>query len=96
MDGITIGTIIQVVLWAIIGALAGSLAAMLVRRRQRYGKVGTVLLGMAGAFLGAGLFNILGVDLGLESISISLEDLVAAFLGSLLLLAIIGLIQRRR
>ncbi|MCA9888707.1 MAG: GlsB/YeaQ/YmgE family stress response membrane protein, partial [Anaerolineae bacterium] len=90
-----IDMVVQVILWAIVGAIAGYLANQLVRgRKRRLGEVSSVLLGMAGAFVGAGLMNLLNIDLGLESISISLEDLVAAFLGSLLLLAVIGLLRR--
>ena len=49
---------------------------------------------MAGALVGAGIVNLFAIDLGLDYINISLQDLIAAFVGSVLLLVIIGLIRR--
>lgn len=93
MEFLTIDLVIQVILWAIIGAIAGYLATRLVPG-QRMGELGSIVLGMAGAFVGAGIVNLFAIDLGLDEISISLQDLIAAFLGSVLLLIIIGLIRR--
>lgn len=87
----------QIVIWVIIGALAGSLASMLLRgRRQGLARFRDVLLGMVGAVVGAALFRLLNIDLGLEDFNISAEDLLSAFIGSLIVLGIMALIQRRR
>ena len=94
MEFLTIDLVIQVILWAIIGAIAGYLATRLVPGARRTGELGSIVLGMAGAFVGAGLVNLFAIDLGIDEISISLQDLIAAFLGSVLLLIVIGLIRR--
>jgi len=87
--------VVQVVIWVVVGALAGTLAAMIIRGRRGFGKFGNILLGMVGALVGGLLFRALNIDFGLEEVNISLEDLIAAFAGSLLVLLIWNLIRRR-
>jgi len=88
----------EIVVWLIVGALAGSLAGMLVKRkREGFGRVLNLGIGLVGALIGGFLFKILHINLGLlEKIEISLQEVVAAFLGSLVFLAIIWIVQKRR
>lgn len=94
MEFLTIDLVVQVILWVIIGALAGYLATRLVPNARRTGELGSIVLGMAGALVGAGIINLFAINLGLDDINISLQDLLAAFVGSVLLLVVIGLIRR--
>ena len=74
-----------IIVWLIIGALAGTLTGRVVTfSRQGFGFWTHVLLGMAGALLGGLVFWLFKIDLGLGEIRVSLEDLVAATLGSLI------------
>lgn len=87
----------EVIVWVIIGALAGSLAGWLVRGNKRgFGFLRNLIIGMVGAIIGAFIFRLFNISFGLGQITVSLEDVVAAFVGSLILLAIIGLLTRRR
>ena len=87
----------QIIVWLIIGALAGSLAGMVVRRsRSGFGRFGNLILGLIGAVVGGYLFDLLNISLGLGAISITFEDLIAAFAGSLILLGAISLLRRSR
>ena len=91
----------EVAAWLIVGALAGSLAGMLVKRsRAGFGHALNLGVGLVGALLGGFLFKILHIDLGLVgAITITSEEVVAGFVGSLLFLAIIwgiGKIWARR
>ena len=80
----------QVVVWLIIGALAGSLTGMIVTRRKGgFGALTNLAVGLAGALIGGLLFSVLNVDLGLGTIAVSLEDLVAAICGSLVFLVVL-------
>lgn len=92
---ITIGRIIG---WVVAGMLAGSVAGILVkRRREGFGRWSNLGLGLVGGLVGGALFEILGIDIArLQRVSVSLQDLLAAFLGSLLFLLVIWWIQRRR
>lgn len=75
----------NIIVWLIVGALAGTLAGRLVTfSKQGFGKWTNIGIGMLGALLGGGLFKLFGIDFGLGDIKITFEDLVSAFVGSLL------------
>lgn len=87
----------QFIVWIIIGLIGGSLAGLIVKRdREGFGTVKNLGLGLAGAFVGGLLFRLLGLFPGLDSVSISLRDVVAAFVGSLLVLTALWYWQRSR
>jgi uncharacterized membrane protein YeaQ/YmgE (transglycosylase-associated protein family) len=87
----------QIIIWLIVGALAGSFAGMIVKRQKTgFGRLGNLGVGLVGALIGGLLFNLLNIDLGLGNISISFEDLLSAFVGSLIFLALLGIMKRRR
>lgn len=80
-------TISQILAWLIAGALVGSFTGLVIKRSKKgFGWLTNLGIGLAGALIGGALFRLFGIDLGLSGISISLEDLVAAFVGALLLL----------
>jgi uncharacterized membrane protein YeaQ/YmgE (transglycosylase-associated protein family) len=89
-------TIGKVIGWVVSGILAGSVAGMLVkRRREGFGHLGNLTLGLIGGLIGGSLFEIFNISTGLENISVSLQDLVAAFVGALIFLTIVWAIKRR-
>lgn len=80
-------TIAELVVWLIIGLLAGSLAGLVIKRKKAgFGHLNNLAVGLAGALIGGFLFNWIGIDLGLSEITVSLQDIVSAFVGSLLFL----------
>ena len=84
-------TIEEFLVWIVVGMLAGSLAGLGVKRRKAgFGRLTNLGIGMVGALIGGILFNILKIDLGLANIVISAEDLVSAFLGSLVFLGLVA------
>ena len=86
----------QIITWLIVGAIAGSLTGLLVtRRRQGFGPLANFGVGLVGALIGGFLFKVLGIRLGIGAISISLEDLVAALIGSLIFLVGLWFVRRR-
>ncbi len=86
----------QFIVWVFIGLLAGSLAGLVVKRRRKgFGVPVNFGLGLAGALVGGLLFRLFGLFPQLDKIAISLRDVVAAVLGSLLVLAILWLLRRR-
>jgi uncharacterized membrane protein YeaQ/YmgE (transglycosylase-associated protein family) len=85
----------QVLVWMVIGGLVGSLVGTLVKRdRKGFGRRGNLIIGLFGALIGGALFELLGIDLGLGDVSVSLEDLVAAFVGALIFLVVVRVIQK--
>jgi uncharacterized membrane protein YeaQ/YmgE (transglycosylase-associated protein family) len=82
--------IADVAVWIVVGMLAGTLAGLIVKRRKAgYGHLANLGLGLVGALIGGYLFDLFGIAPGLDSISISLRDIVAALFGALLLLVLL-------
>ena len=77
------------------GLLGGSLAGLIItRERKGFGLVRNLAVGLVGALVGGLLFRWVGLFPSLDKVAISLRDVVAAFVGSLIVLAAIGLWQR--
>jgi uncharacterized membrane protein YeaQ/YmgE (transglycosylase-associated protein family) len=91
---ISIASIGKIIVWLIIGALAGTLAGRLMTFTKRgLGLWANVGVGMLGALVGGILFRLLHIDLGLGEIKITFEDLISAFVGSLLCITVWRLIR---
>jgi uncharacterized membrane protein YeaQ/YmgE (transglycosylase-associated protein family) len=87
----------QIIVWVIIGVLGGSLTGLLVKReRKGFGLLANLGLGLAGALVGGALFRLLGLFPDLDKIAISLRDVVAALIGSLIVLGALWLRQRSK
>jgi uncharacterized membrane protein YeaQ/YmgE (transglycosylase-associated protein family) len=85
----------KIIVWLVIGAFAGTLTGRLFTfSKKGFGFWSNLAIGMIGALLGGVLFWLLHVDFGLGEIKISLEDLVSAFVGSLLCVLVWRLIRR--
>jgi uncharacterized membrane protein YeaQ/YmgE (transglycosylase-associated protein family) len=78
----------SVLAWIIIGGIAGWLAGLLAKG-YGFGLIGNIVVGI----LGAGIAGLLAPRLGLYTESFG-GNIVAALLGSLILLALIGLVRR--
>jgi uncharacterized membrane protein YeaQ/YmgE (transglycosylase-associated protein family) len=90
-------TFAEVVTWIITGLLGGTVAGMVVtRQRKGFGVTINVVLGLFGALIGGAIFHMFDMLPELEAISVSLRDLLSAFLGSLLLLSVVWAWRRYR
>jgi uncharacterized membrane protein YeaQ/YmgE (transglycosylase-associated protein family) len=88
-------TISQFIVWIVVGLLGGSLAGVVVRReRKGLGFVRNVAVGLIGALVGGVLFRVFGLFPALDQVTISLRDVVAAFIGSLIVLLVFWLWRR--
>jgi uncharacterized membrane protein YeaQ/YmgE (transglycosylase-associated protein family) len=77
----------QFIIWIIVGGFAGTLAGRIVTfKKAGLGRWVNLLVGMIGAAIGGALFKIFRIDLGLGELKVTFEDLIAAFLGSLLVI----------
>ena len=83
--------------WLLVGSLAGSLTGLVFRgTKYGYGKWSNLAIGLIGALIGGAIFNVFGIELGLSRISVSVQDLIAAFLGALIFLAGLGYWKRSK
>ena len=77
----------ELIVWIIVGGFAGTLAGRAVTlKKEGLGRWMNLAVGMAGAVIGGGLFRLLRIDLGLGELKVTFEDLIAAFVGSLLVI----------
>jgi uncharacterized membrane protein YeaQ/YmgE (transglycosylase-associated protein family) len=86
----------QIIALIIIGALAGSAASSLFKRSKRNNLLVSTIIGVLGAVVGGFLFDAVGInpESGILAASISLGSVVAAFVGAIIVLVVVGLIQR--
>jgi uncharacterized membrane protein YeaQ/YmgE (transglycosylase-associated protein family) len=78
----------SILAWIIIGAIAGWLAGLLVKG-YGFGLFGNIIVGI----LGAGIAGLLAPRLGLHTESFG-GNVIAALLGALILLLLVGLVRR--
>jgi uncharacterized membrane protein YeaQ/YmgE (transglycosylase-associated protein family) len=87
-------TLAQVIVWIVVGLIGGSLAGLIITwHRQGFGIWRNIGLGLVGALVGGFLFRMFGLFPGLDKIAISLRDVVAALVGSLIVLVLLWLWQ---
>ncbi len=79
--------------WIVVGLIAGILAKWVMPGPDPGGVVVTALIGIVGAFIGGWVFGWLGF--GGSAGSFSLESILTATLGAIILLAIHRLLTRR-
>jgi uncharacterized membrane protein YeaQ/YmgE (transglycosylase-associated protein family) len=83
-------TLNTIVVWVIVGGVAGLLAEWLIGG-VHMGCIGTVIIGILGAFIGGWLFSVLGISIGTTGI---VNSIITAFVGAAVLLLIIRLVRR--
>ena len=75
----------QIIVWIAIGLIGGSLAGFLLKGDRRgFGMVQNLMLGLLGALIGGALFRLFGLFETLDKYAVSLRDVAAAVVGSLL------------
>ena len=85
----------QLIVWIVVGLIGGGLASRLITwDREGFGTLRNLGLGLAGALIGGFLFRLFNLFPRLNRVSVSLRDIVAAVVGSLILLAAIWLFRR--
>ena len=80
------------IVWVILIGIAAGFLAGVIMKGGGFGWVINLLLGLAGALIGGWLLEILGVDLGDGIIG----SLIAAVIGAVLLIFIVGLFKKKK
>ena len=82
----------NIIAWILVGLIGGSLAKLLMPGRDPGGLIITILLGIAGAFLGGFLSIALGLGNGVDDFDIG--TIVLSIIGSMIILAGYRLVAR--
>jgi len=80
----------EIVAWALMGLLVGAVAGLLTSSKTaNAGKLGRLLLGLAGAFLGGMVVHLGRIDFGLGPVLIRYEELLFSLGGAVLLVVLV-------
>ncbi|XGV95369.1 MAG: GlsB/YeaQ/YmgE family stress response membrane protein [Leptolyngbya sp. BL-A-14] len=86
----------NILAWIVLGLIAGAIAKAIYPGNQGGGILGTMILGIIGAFVGGSLFTFLTTGtLALTSAGLSLGGVVVAVLGAIVALFIYYAVTRR-
>lgn len=86
----------EIVAWVIMGVLVGVVAGMMTSLKcSGFGKLGRLLLGLSGAFLGGMVVRVTNLDFGWGLVRIRYEELLVSFLGAILLVVLARIILPR-
>jgi uncharacterized membrane protein YeaQ/YmgE (transglycosylase-associated protein family) len=78
----------NLVTWIAVGLIGGTLAGRIVTRQKAgFGLLSNLALGCAGALIGGLLFWLFNIWPSLDHVAVSARDILAAVLGSMLVLA---------
>lgn len=80
----------ELIAWALMGLLVGGL----LYRVTKLSQVTTIVLGLAGAFIGGIVVNVLQLDFGLGPVLIRYEDLIFSLGGGFVMLYVWGLVKK--
>ena len=77
--------------WIIFGAVAGWIASILTGKNRKMGALANIVVGVLGAFVGAGIMNTLGMSV---PVGFSVTGLLVAVGGAIVMIMAMGLIRR--
>jgi uncharacterized membrane protein YeaQ/YmgE (transglycosylase-associated protein family) len=85
--------LVSIVLWIVLGALAGWIASIIMGKNAQMGAIANIVVGIVGALIGGFVMSLFGQS---DVTGFNLYSLLVAILGAVILLAIVGFIQRAR
>lgn len=80
--------------WIILGAIAGWLASTVMKSNPSGSLVTNIIVGIIGGFVGGWVLDLIGVGGGVSGLNIA--SILTAFIGAVVLLAVLRLVQKRR
>jgi uncharacterized membrane protein YeaQ/YmgE (transglycosylase-associated protein family) len=87
----------NILAWIVLGLIAGAIAKAIYPGHQGGGFLGTLILGVIGAFVGGSLYNLLTTGtIAIASTGLSIGGVILAVLGAIIALFIYYAATRRR
>jgi uncharacterized membrane protein YeaQ/YmgE (transglycosylase-associated protein family) len=82
--------LVNLILWILFGALAGWIASNIMNRDAQMGAAANIVVGIVGAVVGGFLVGLLGISTS----TFSIAGLLVAIFGAVVLLSLLGVVQR--
>ena len=82
-----------IISWIVLGGIAGWLASIVTKRNDRMGCITNIIAGIVGAAVGGWVFSLFGKS-GVTGFN--LPSLLVAFVGAVIVLAVVNLIFGRK
>ena len=83
---------INILVWIIVGAIAGWLASLVMRTNRSQGLLEDIIIGIVGGILGGFILDALNIGGAVTGFNIT--SIVVAFIGAVILIALIRMIRR--
>ena len=84
--------ILNLIAWVIVGAIAGWLASIVMKTNARQGLMMDIIVGIVGGLIGGFVLQAIGV--GGAVTGLNLGSILVAFIGAVILLAILRMVRR--
>jgi uncharacterized membrane protein YeaQ/YmgE (transglycosylase-associated protein family) len=84
---------VGIISWIVLGGVAGWLASIITKRNDQMGCITNIVAGIIGAAVGGWVFSLFG---GTGVTGFNLPSLLVAFVGAVIVLAVVNLIFGRR
>ena len=84
--------ILNILAWIIVGAIAGWLASIVMKTNASQGLLMDIIVGIVGGLIGGFVLNALGVGGAVTGLNIG--SILVAFIGAVILLAILRVVRR--
>ena len=82
-----------IISWVVLGGIAGWLASIITKRNDQMGCITNIIAGIVGAAVGGWVFSLFG---GQGVTGFNLPSLLVAFVGAVIVLAVVNLIFGRK
>jgi uncharacterized membrane protein YeaQ/YmgE (transglycosylase-associated protein family) len=82
----------NLIVWIIIGALAGWVASIVMKTNRQQGLIADIIVGIIGGLLGGFILDVL--DIGGDVTGLNIASFVTAFIGAVIFLWIIRMVDR--
>jgi uncharacterized membrane protein YeaQ/YmgE (transglycosylase-associated protein family) len=83
---------INIIVWIIVGAVAGWLASIVMKTNASQGLLADIIVGIVGGLIGGFVLNALGIGGAVTGLNIG--SVLVAFIGAIILLALLRLVRR--
>ncbi len=87
----------DLIAWLVVGLIAGWLASMVMKTNAQQGMLADIIVGIIGAFIGGWVLSLFGVGNatpGADPSTLNVVSIFTAFVGAIVLLAILRVVRR--